>query len=325
MKTFALITFLFMIPALLAAQYDELWSVEQHYQEYGVLPYDYNGDSTLDLSKYYRNTFTAYDGTADYLVIWELIAEDFEFITLSDRIEGDGSSDLYLFVSSNQYDDLNFRISAYESMAPSPIWESIDHMGSISWLDKGALDGDGQLEIVFGQNTLNVHEWTYTSRFVVLDAGNGNIEHDSGELDGYMIGPYAGDLDGTGIDKIIVNLYDLENATSTLHIYFYTGTVVSDGPLMPREIALAANFPNPFNSRTTIPIVLEHTAEIQINVVNTLGQRVQQLMSGQLSAGQHIFHWDGRSEDGEHVSSGLYFYEVITDGHRLQRPMVLLK
>jgi flagellar hook assembly protein FlgD len=55
------------------------------------------------------------------------------------------------------------------------------------------------------------------------------------------------------------------------------------------------------------------------------GQRIRQLQLGQVTAGRYVTadqaaYWDGKSETGEVVSSGTYFYQLLsTSGWRLYR------
>ncbi len=41
-----------------------------------------------------------------------------------------------------------------------------------------------------------------------------------------------------------------------------------------KEFRLYQNFPNPFNATTHIPIVVTHSANIKITVLNLLGQEI---------------------------------------------------
>ena len=51
---------------------------------------------------------------------------------------------------------------------------------------------------------------------------------------------------------------------------------------------------------------------------------------GHVLAGNYVdsskaIYWDGRTKDGEQVSSGTYFYQIETDGYTDTRKMVILK
>ena len=43
---------------------------------------------------------------------------------------------------------------------------------------------------------------------------------------------------------------------------------------------------------------------------NTLGKLVRTIDEGDKGAGQHTTIWDGKNDDGDNVSSGVYFYQL---------------
>ena len=75
----------------------------------------------------------------------------------------------------------------------------------------------------------------------------------------------------------------------------------------PGDFALYQNFPNPFNPSTTIRYSLPHKSAVQLTVFNTLGQQVSDLVNGEIEAGYHEVHFDGKG-----FSSGVYFYRLRT-------------
>ena len=88
--------------------------------------------------------------------------------------------------------------------------------------------------------------------------------------------------------------------------------------LVPKETALLANYPNPFNPETWIPYQLADPAEVTLTIYAVDGRVVQQLTLGHQPAGMYrnkkrAAYWDGRNEQGERVASGVYFY-MLTAG-----------
>ncbi len=78
----------------------------------------------------------------------------------------------------------------------------------------------------------------------------------------------------------------------------------------PRGFQLHQNYPNPFNPDTRISYSLPVDTEVRLTVFNVLGQEVKVLVEGYQASGNHSVFWDGRNEDGENVSSGIYFYKL---------------
>ena len=90
-------------------------------------------------------------------------------------------------------------------------------------------------------------------------------------------------------------------------------------------VTLLGNYPNPFNPSTTISFTTEHTESTELIIYNLKGQKVKQLISDQLSAGQHSVVWDGRDDHNKPVSSGIYFYKLKAGEYSQTRKMILIK
>jgi len=84
---------------------------------------------------------------------------------------------------------------------------------------------------------------------------------------------------------------------------------------LPKEAELNANFPNPFNASTTIPLLLPQPGHVDLEIYDVLGQRVRHLVSETLAAGVHHRVWDGRDEMGRYVAGGVYFARLVTTPH----------
>lgn len=88
---------------------------------------------------------------------------------------------------------------------------------------------------------------------------------------------------------------------------------------------LYQNYPNPFNPQTTIRFYLPQTAEVDLAIYNTLGKRIKTLLNEVVNAGEHRQVWNGKVENGEKASSGIYFYRLKTEKKILSRQMALLQ
>lgn len=94
---------------------------------------------------------------------------------------------------------------------------------------------------------------------------------------------------------------------------------------LPEGYALEANYPNPFNPSTTIKFTVPVKADVQIIVYNMVGQKIKTLINQTMPAGTHSTSWDGTDKSGNEVTTGIYFYKIITDGYSLTKKMMLLK
>ena len=95
--------------------------------------------------------------------------------------------------------------------------------------------------------------------------------------------------------------------------------------VLPEEYALYQNRPNPFNPVTVIGYDLPEGAEVRLEIYNLLGQRVRSLVNGWQGAGCYKVVWDGRDDEGEEVSAGIYLYRLEAGKLSKARKMVLVK
>jgi len=89
---------------------------------------------------------------------------------------------------------------------------------------------------------------------------------------------------------------------------------------IPKTMQLHQNYPNPFNPTTVISYDLPKTQLVQINIYNMLGQKIANLVNNVQSAGNYSINFDGSG-----LSSGIYFYQIQTDGFQQTRKMLLVK
>jgi photosystem II stability/assembly factor-like uncharacterized protein len=89
---------------------------------------------------------------------------------------------------------------------------------------------------------------------------------------------------------------------------------------IPVRFVVEQNYPNPFNPSTTIRYGLPRRAQVSLSVFNTLGQRVVQLVNGDIDAGYHEIRFDGNN-----LASGVYFYRMTAGSYAETRKLLLLK
>ena len=94
---------------------------------------------------------------------------------------------------------------------------------------------------------------------------------------------------------------------------------------VPEEFALFQNFPNPFNPETEIRFSLPEAGHVRLEVFNILGQEVATLVDEYCEAGTQSVVWNGHSNSGSEVASGIYLYRLTTDKYVKTMKMNLLK
>ncbi|UCE65885.1 MAG: lamin tail domain-containing protein [Candidatus Zixiibacteriota bacterium] len=99
------------------------------------------------------------------------------------------------------------------------------------------------------------------------------------------------------------------------------GVVGIDGqPILPELISGLECYPNPFNASVTINFVLSQSGSATLSIYNLRGQRVETMLDGSISAGQHRMTWDGSD-----LPSGVYFARLDFGVSSKSIKMVLLK
>lgn len=99
------------------------------------------------------------------------------------------------------------------------------------------------------------------------------------------------------------------------------------GQPIPDRLGLGQNYPNPFNSATTISFTLPAWSVVSLKIYNVLGRKVATLIDGQTMPDgvTHSVQWDGTTETGAGVSSGVYFYRLAVGGRVETRKMMLVR
>ena len=94
---------------------------------------------------------------------------------------------------------------------------------------------------------------------------------------------------------------------------------------LPAEFSLMQNFPNPFNPITTIEYRLPEDSFVSLVIYDVRGQIIQTLESSHQNAGWHEFNWNGQTNDGKIISTGLYFARIVAGDYSNTIKMLYLK
>lgn len=95
--------------------------------------------------------------------------------------------------------------------------------------------------------------------------------------------------------------------------------------VVPTHYALSQNYPNPFNPETSFDLSVPASGWVNAVIYNVMGQRVRELVDGELPAGYYTLSWDGLNYQGEAVTSGVYFCQVKAGEFSSSIKMLLLK
>ena len=93
----------------------------------------------------------------------------------------------------------------------------------------------------------------------------------------------------------------------------------------PIDYVLSHNYPNPFNSYTTINFISEGNYPAELVIYDALGRKVKTLFKGIANAGINPSTWDGTTDQGYQAASGIYLYTLNLNGNLYSKKMVYLK
>ena len=89
---------------------------------------------------------------------------------------------------------------------------------------------------------------------------------------------------------------------------------------IPTEYSLEQNYPNPFNPSTQITYALKERGAVSLVVYDVLGRATKEVVHSVQDAG-----WYSLRFDASPLSSGIYYYELRTNGYVAVKKMVLLR
>ncbi len=155
---------------------------------------------------------------------------------------------------------------------------------------------------------------------------NSNSRHDYQYSDGLVANGFTYwyklvDVDLNGKKSIHGPLSATPNAASS--------QITKDDTQLPQKFALNSNYPNPFNPNTAIsfdvPALRKGTTDASLIVYNALGQKVKVLYEGPISPGTYTLNWNGQTDSGMPVPSGLYFAIFTSENFTHTIKMTLMK
>jgi outer membrane protein assembly factor BamB len=135
--------------------------------------------------------------------------------------------------------------------------------------------------------------------------------------------PYSIFLDDSNNVIVGGDFTDSTNGTNffVMKIKQKLGTgIIQTNNSLPEKYSLTQNYPNPFNSNTKIKFSIPKTGYAKIEIYDVLGRKVKELLNQELSFGSYKV-----DVDASNLSSGIYYYRLITKEFIEMKKAVLLK
>jgi hypothetical protein len=126
---------------------------------------------------------------------------------------------------------------------------------------------------------------------------------------------FPGDINGDGYQEFMASSFFRFDQTRAFVTIFTTGDVsVPDDGRVPNEYDYnLTSYPNPFNSSTNIEFFLPLSSSVKVTVYNLSGREVIVLEDSVRPKGKNRITWEGKDEQGNKLSSGVYFIVLKTE------------
>jgi len=150
---------------------------------------------------------------------------------------------------------------------------------------------------------------------IAMNGDNTVWEQESDDLIGYTVTEY---IDSRQADVTVVA--GTHGRGIFIGQYDTSLSVGGPGPTTPKSIQLFQNYPNPFNPGTTIKFILPEAGHVVLTVYDVNGREVAELLNQPVGAGPNVISFDAGN-----LSSGIYFYTVISGTYQETKKMMVLK
>jgi hypothetical protein len=147
------------------------------------------------------------------------------------------------------------------------------------------------------------------------------------EWENFLMHSYTYDDQGRLVERRFQNMDgdEIQPTAKTLYSYDTITHIADNTGDSPAKILLTANYPNPFNLSTTINFSLPEAGHAELVIFNVMGQKVRNLLSGEMTPGEHSIVWDGCDDSGVPVTTGVYFSRLRNSGSTVSGRMMLVK
>ncbi|MDK9700629.1 MAG: T9SS type A sorting domain-containing protein [bacterium] len=264
----------------------------------GIAQWD-NGGIRVGFGTEDQSASRAVQSGNNFWFVWRDVRNGGNAQAYLQRVSEDGSlanpSGIQIYPSSNYQTDPNICAGSNGSVF-------------VSWRQYGIRADSGATT-----NTLAKH---FNANLQNADPVTWNQPNGIGVVTRYFSGENTLVSDGMGGALIGINRFRLhkeENlVVSVQRIYDRACVDVQEqvSEALPNEYTLEQNFPNPFNGETKFRFTLPVSGVVKVTIFDVMGREVVTAIHRQLQAGTFDVRWNGKSNTGMKVGSGVYFYRI---------------
>lgn len=213
------------------------------------------------------------------------------------------------------------------------------YAGGLRQINTGDADGDGKPNLYLaGHYNEAVYDWefngddplaveSFSERIIFMDDTTDNYTpgNDQGKVRVAKLFP--GDLDNDGYGDLVLSSASFAADKPQLFMIEHDGTLETDHSnyTIPNHVSISQNFPNPFNPETQFSYTLNESGTISLGIYDIMGKLIYTVYDGFQRAGNHNVLWSGFDQNKRPVSSGVYFYRLVTQSNTISKKMVLAK
>ncbi len=174
----------------------------------------------------------------------------------------------------------------------------------------------------------------YDSTMDVVIVGNFGVQSGSMDPNFSRTGTWYDFFSGDSITVTNPNGY-IALAPGEFHIYSTVKLPTPPGNILAdvgnkdvaavKEYKLEQNYPNPFNPSTQIRYQILKPGMVSVKIYDILGREVKTLVNEEKQSGSFTVKWNGDNNFGQKVSSGIYFYRIVSGSFVDTKKMILMK
>lgn len=274
------------------------WQVDQSVYEVGWIWLDLNNDGVRELIKEDGVGTWFFDGADGYGELWSFSDPSPQDGTTMQLFRADG--DHLVFLRQNTTTQ-TASLRVVQALGET-VWMGPTHAGNVSEAGIGDVDGDGDPDLVWSWHYWDGSDWA--SSWTARDLRSGAVLQAPLSMDGYLSGPWVGNIEGDGAAEVLLNLYSNDGSSSQLACYGDTDVAVA--PVDVPDAPTLQAWPNPFNPDCRIALPVP-SAGGELRVVDVTGRVVRTLS---LAPGARLARWDGLADSGRPAASGVYWLQA---------------